>query len=163
MKLPLQFPLFTKENWDEKLQEQLLLWLSRLMQTLQQYKIDLTLDTKETTSPWTPVDGSGAALTFTTLQAAKYTKVGREVHFTWSFTFPVTVNGANALVAGLPYTAEASSFPCSITSDFGTAFYAAVILSTQTIAFYTLANVRILNSALSGKTITINGLYRSTT
>ena len=52
---------------------------------------------------WTPIDGSGASLSFTT-QDARYTKVGRLVTISASITYPVTADASDAAIAGLPFT-----------------------------------------------------------
>jgi hypothetical protein len=57
---------------------------------------------------WTPVDSSGAGLTFTTA-AARYTKIGRTVFIQAQVTFPSTVSAATVLIGGLPFTSSASS------------------------------------------------------
>jgi hypothetical protein len=59
---------------------------------------------------WTPVDGSGVGLVFTTVTGF-YTKVGRLVTCTFGLTFPATVSGANVTIGGLPYTAIGSGPP----------------------------------------------------
>lgn len=51
---------------------------------------------------WTPVDDSGASLTFTTATGL-YTKVGRLVTATFRIIYPSTANGSSALIAGLPF------------------------------------------------------------
>jgi hypothetical protein len=53
---------------------------------------------------WTPIDVSGAALSFT-ITNAQYTKVGRMVTVVADITFPVTANGSNVAIGGLPYPA----------------------------------------------------------
>jgi hypothetical protein len=57
---------------------------------------------------WTPVDSSGAGLTFT-IAAARYTKIGRTVFIQAQITFPSTVSAATVLIGGLPFTSSASS------------------------------------------------------
>lgn len=57
---------------------------------------DATTDTV-----WTPIDGSGAGLTFT-VASARYAKVGKLAIITFRLTYPATASGAAATVAGLP-------------------------------------------------------------
>jgi hypothetical protein len=57
-------------------------------------------DYKEFT--WTPVDSSGAALSFTAV-SAEGTKKGREVSVSAALTYPATANGSVAVVGGLPF------------------------------------------------------------
>jgi hypothetical protein len=52
---------------------------------------------------WTPVDGSGAGLTFTSVQG-RYTKVGNQVTCWGTVTYPTTANGNVAKISGLPFT-----------------------------------------------------------
>ena len=69
---------------------------------------ELLADYEEGT--WTPVDGSGAGLVFTTVTGF-YTKVGRLVTCTFGLTFPATASGADVTIGGLPYTAISSGPP----------------------------------------------------
>lgn len=62
---------------------------------------ELLADYEEGT--WTPTDGSGAGLVFTT-QDARYTKIGRLVTISASITYPVTADASDAIIAGLPFT-----------------------------------------------------------
>ena len=52
---------------------------------------------------WTPTDGSGAALSFTSA-VAKYTKIGKAVFVEFRVTYPSTVSASNAVIASLPFT-----------------------------------------------------------
>ena len=51
---------------------------------------------------WTPTDASGAGLTFTS-PSGEYTKIGRLVHVTAVFTYPVTADGSVPLIGGFPF------------------------------------------------------------
>jgi hypothetical protein len=55
---------------------------------------------------WTPIDQSGAGLTFT-VSSATYTKIGRQVICNLSFSYPVTASAVTAVIGGLPFTAGA--------------------------------------------------------
>jgi hypothetical protein len=61
-----------------------------------------TLDDYEE-GTWTPVDASGAGLTFTTAQS-NYTKIGRVVIASAFVTYPSTANGSTAKIGGFPFT-----------------------------------------------------------
>jgi len=64
---------------------------------------ELLADYEEGT--WTPIDGSGAGLTFTVLaNSAKYTKIGRMVTATFALSYPVTAAAGQAAIGGLPFT-----------------------------------------------------------
>tara|TARA_R110002126_G_scaffold291636_2_gene454656 strand:- start:444 stop:1043 length:600 start_codon:yes stop_codon:yes gene_type:complete len=52
---------------------------------------------------WTPTDGSGASLSFSSANG-KYTKIGRAVFVEFRVTYPSTVSASNAVIAGLPFT-----------------------------------------------------------
>jgi len=52
---------------------------------------------------WTPIDGSGAGLTFTILDA-RYTKIGRQVQCFAQISYPVTASTNDAVIGGLPFT-----------------------------------------------------------
>lgn len=56
---------------------------------------------------WTPVDGSGAGLTFTILSAS-YVKIGHLVYVEWDITYPTTADGAGSRVDGLPFAGPAT-------------------------------------------------------
>ena len=60
-----------------------------------------TLDDYEE-GTWTPVDDSGAGLTFT-LGACTYTKIGRMVTCYAVVTYPVTADASSAKIAGFPF------------------------------------------------------------
>jgi hypothetical protein len=66
-----------------------------------------TLDDYEE-GTWTPIDSSGASLTFA-FASGSYTKVGQLVFVSFQIVYPATANGANALIGGLPFTANAAT------------------------------------------------------
>src|SRR5712672_2296566 len=49
---------------------------------------------------WTPIDLSGASLSFT-VAGASYYQVGKLIVASFRLTFPVTVNGSTAAIGGL--------------------------------------------------------------
>jgi hypothetical protein len=65
-----------------------------------------TLDDYEE-GTWTPVDSSGAGLSFSTA-AGSYVKIGRMVLVQFTFTYPSTSNGAIATIGGLPFIIDNS-------------------------------------------------------
>ena len=87
-----------------------------------------TLDDYEE-GTWTPADGSGAALTFSTA-VGTYVKVGNLVTVAYSVTYPSTADTTDMAVGGLPfapdtnfiyggsqsYTNKAAAFDCSVTT-----------------------------------------------
>jgi hypothetical protein len=92
------------------------------------YNAANTLDDYEE-GTWTPADGSGAGLTFSTA-VGTYTKVGNLVTVAYSVTYPSTVDTTDMAVGGLPfapdvnfrhggsqaYTDKAAAFDCSVTT-----------------------------------------------
>jgi hypothetical protein len=58
--------------------------------------------------PWTPVDNSGAGLVFATAEGT-YVENGGVIHIFGSVTYPVTANGANASIGGLPIGVNAAN------------------------------------------------------
>jgi hypothetical protein len=65
-----------------------------------------TLDDYEE-GTWTPIDSSGAGLSFTSV-SGKYTKIGRMVTVFADLTYPATASGASAVIGGLPFTSSAN-------------------------------------------------------
>jgi len=61
-----------------------------------------TLDDYEE-GTWTPIDASGAGLTFAS-PSGKYTKIGRQVTAWAVLTYPSTADGTNSAIGGLPFT-----------------------------------------------------------
>lgn len=54
-------------------------------------------------TPWTPVDASGAALTFAAGTMGSYIKIGQLVVATFTVNYPATSSNAIAAVAGLQH------------------------------------------------------------
>ena len=52
---------------------------------------------------WTPVDGSGAGLTFS-VAVGTYTKIGRMVFVSYAVTYPATSDTTDMAIGGLPFT-----------------------------------------------------------
>ena len=66
-----------------------------------------TLDDYEE-GTWTPVDGSGAGLTFS-VTSANYRKIGSMVFVNAYLTYPGTGDATGANIAGLPYAAASGN------------------------------------------------------
>jgi hypothetical protein len=66
-----------------------------------------TLDDYEEAT-WTPIDSSGAGLTFA-VALGKYTKIGRQVTAWAAVQYPSTADASNAAIGGLPFTIFASA------------------------------------------------------
>jgi hypothetical protein len=61
-----------------------------------------TLDDYEE-GTWTPIDSSGAGLSFTISGTSTYTKIGQQVICRATLTYPTTASGSNAVIGGLPF------------------------------------------------------------
>ena len=69
---------------------------------------------------WTPVDGSGASLSFSVPKAV-YTKIGNIVTAQAYVIYPATGSVANASISGLPFTSGTNSnAPCALTTSAAT-------------------------------------------
>lgn len=55
-----------------------------------------------TQGTWTPRDASGAGLTLTTNRAT-YVRIGSMIMLDMTLSYPVTANGANAVIDGIPF------------------------------------------------------------
>jgi len=59
---------------------------------------------------WTPVDSSGAGLTFTgTSGNCFYTKIGNQVICVFNLVYPVTVDAAGPVIGGLPFASKSTT------------------------------------------------------
>jgi hypothetical protein len=109
---------------------------------------------------WTPVDASGAGLTFTTANT-QYTRVGNVVTVTGVVTYPATVDVSAALIGGLPFTAKASStgfFPGVNNASLSIVGNVAAGTTTFYLAQPETTNNR-TNALMSGKLFAFSGSY----
>jgi hypothetical protein len=93
---------------------------------------ELLADYEEGT--WTPADGSGDGLTFSSI-TAKYTKVGNQVTVQVKLRYPVTASVNGAAITGLPYVPS---------GDCSGAYYSGVSAGST---YYTGGAMYIANSA----------------
>jgi hypothetical protein len=113
---------------------------------------------------WTPTDGSGAGLTFTTANGA-YTKIGRMVYWQALVVYPVTANASVASIAGLPFSLAvvsgvAGRSGSTITAtDEATLVQSLQIETSNTVRFYKAGFVQNTNLELSGNNIYCAGFY----
>jgi hypothetical protein len=113
-----------------------------------------------TATTWTPTDGSGAGLALT-VNSATYVKIGSLVSVQADITYPVTVNGSNARIAGLPFSSIAALWPLATAGNLTIAFDAVVNASATTFDFFNVSGAHIINSALSTLNVKVNGAYRT--
>lgn len=110
---------------------------------------------------WTPIDASGASLTFTGV-SANYTQIGNMVFAYAELVYPSTANASTALIGGLPVNFVASAYgrQCSVTRT--TASGGLDLLPSQSanqIAPRTLGGATVTNATLSLQQITFICIY----
>ena len=118
---------------------------------------ELLADYEEGT--WTPVDSSGAGLTFTnTSNNCFYTKIGNLVTCGFNVTYPATASVAIVAIGGLPFTSQATTSGIyggafSFT-NVGVSLTSQVDANTQLIYIYIVStSANATNVQLSGKII----------
>lgn len=109
---------------------------------------------------WTPTDGSGATLTLSSVSAS-YTRQGNMVFAGFSLTYPVTVDGSAAIIAGLVVGVPNQSYaqgPAAVWCSGGSiAIIAVPIINTSTFRLVNQATgANVTNANLS--TLSIRGL-----
>jgi hypothetical protein len=110
---------------------------------------------------WTPTDGSGAGLTFTSVSAS-YVKIGLLVFVQFDLTFPVTASGANVVIGGLPYT-SGSVYGSMVTgySNANLAITWGVPNAGTLIAAFTQPGGQFTNAQFSTFRFIVAGCYRA--
>jgi hypothetical protein len=117
-----------------------------------------TLDDYEE-GTWTPVDASGAGLSFTGAAGA-YIKIGKQVSFWGVLTYPATASGANAAVGGLPFTCAVSA-SCIVGYSSETTLRSLLIIAPGTgVTLYVGAGF-ITNATMSGDQLYLSGTYQA--
>lgn len=116
-----------------------------------------------TSGIWTPIDSSGANLTLN-VYGANYFRIGRLVLIIAYIIYPVTANGSQAVIGGLPFLCTKDLvFPqILIRSDatFSGSIIGQINPSTKTLTpLLSSASAAVLNSTLSQHTFTLNGFY----
>jgi len=111
---------------------------------------------------WTPIDASGAGLSFTSTEAF-YTKIGNVVYVSCSVTFPSTASVDSAKFGGLPFTVKDSNQNVSAASIAQTNALQSdnftYVNNTTQIAINTNGNADVTNVTYSTKFINISGFY----
>lgn len=108
-----------------------------------------TLDDYEE-GTWTPIDGSGAGLTFTTV-AGNYTKIGNRIIVDGYGTYPTTSSALSGVVGGFPYATAATGtggVAAARVQNGVEPYLIGTILNTTTAAFIQ-HNGNVANSLLS--------------
>jgi hypothetical protein len=111
---------------------------------------------------WTPTDGSGASLTFTSI-SAEYSVVGNIVLTSATLTYPTTANSASAIIGGLPYATANKGYAVAPDLLYVIGAAAALIVTVEnssTAAIFALASgSAVTNATLSGKTVSFQLAY----
>ena len=116
-----------------------------------------------TPTAWTPVDSSGAGLTFTSA-SGQYVQIGKIIFYTFQLAYPATGSGANALIGGLPQTSAntsgANNVPGCLQTNGAIAAEALVGQNVATITPQIAATaVQFTNTQLSGLFLRGSGWY----
>lgn len=107
---------------------------------------------------WTPADGSGAGLTFSSV-VGTYTKIGNTVRVTATFVYPSNADPSDTLISGLPFTASGNA-PLAFKNTSATVGDSALIVNTTAaVYFYAGSLTRKTNANYSGTIIYISGVY----
>jgi hypothetical protein len=110
---------------------------------------------------WTPVDGSGAGLSFTNTLGT-YTKIGRQVRCNFSVLYPSTANGSTAQIGGLPFTAATLAVGGTNSGPVGYCTFGALNLNGGAGTVFQLstpAGADITNASMSGKALRATYIY----
>jgi hypothetical protein len=124
-----------------------------------------TLDDYEE-GTWTPIDASGAGLTFTYAGGpSRYIKIGRQVTFHGNLSYPATANATPALLGGLPFSAHATMdgsvvyrYPAITGVEPPKTFIRA---SSANIQPYKTSGAQYTNAELSSTTHYFSGFYEA--
>jgi hypothetical protein len=116
---------------------------------------ELLADYEEGT--WTPVDGSGAGLTYSSA-TGYYTKIGRTVTVVFNVTYPATASASAARIGGLPFTAANTgsglSNGCFNINNSGQAIQPSIVINdTNFAALIVAAGISATNAQLTGATL----------
>jgi hypothetical protein len=120
----------------------------------------------EESGTWTPTDGSGASLTFTSA-SGMWTRKGNVVTASFSITYPSTTNGTGALWSGLPFntisTPSASMQGGFLTNNGSTQANVTLDMFSNSAGIHPLTTgaANIANSAFSSVTVRGTVIYQS--
>ena len=122
---------------------------------------ELLADYEEGT--WTPIDSSGASLTFVEADGT-YVKIGSQVFATAHILFPATASAVSIAIGGLPFTSKntfAAMYPANISiTTFATPITGLVNVNTTTVQFYTFGASGVTNGSLSNGIIRFCAVYQ---
>jgi hypothetical protein len=110
---------------------------------------------------WTPTDASGAGLAFT-VTGATYVKHERLVLARAQISYPVTANGSNASIGGLPFTVEDSEATRQgwiSYADNATLRYFLPQKNATTASLYANSGAAMTNAQMSSTSVYVAALY----
>lgn len=110
---------------------------------------------------WTPTDASGAGLTITTF-SVRSSLIGSLQYITGTISYPVTADGSNAKIGGLPVaTLNEAGVGGTFLIYYGTgpALLGLLVAGAQLFAIFTQAGVPVINSTLSGVSLRFQFFY----
>lgn len=110
------------------------------------------------TGTFTLTDGSGASLSISG-GSGTYTRNGNLITFVVSFTYPVTANGSNAKLTGLPYAASALTPLVSADNSGSAVTFIADAAAVTMVPYLVGALTPRTNANLSGKQFYMSGSY----
>jgi len=112
---------------------------------------------------WTPADGSGAGLTFTSSGTPYYTKVGNLVTVQAFIIVPSTSNTNTFTITGLPYNIATNSYGAGSAFNNANLGHHLVYVEPTAGVFYVRDdnNVNLTNANMSGKFVCIGVTYRA--
>lgn len=114
------------------------------------------------TTAWTPADGSGAALSFTSV-SGNYFRFGNVLYAFGRLTYPATVDGTAAKVQGLPITSldapTLGSCVLGFSNNPATLARANVIRNTTTLQFSTVGGGVLTNANMTGAEVIFLCIY----
>jgi hypothetical protein len=111
-----------------------------------------------TTGTWTPIDSSGAVLTFS-IATGTYQKIGKLVLFNGQITYPATASAANALIGGLPFAATTLNFSVDIGAENVVAGLTAIVVASSTTIEFFLNFVLRTNVQMTLANVIFSGFY----
>ena len=110
---------------------------------------------------WTPIDASGAGLTFTGVDG-RYIRVGPLIFAFGEVIYPATVDGSNAKIGGFPFAGSnvGSARAGNISyGNNGAGIYLLMDANSGSAAFYTLLGGAFTNAQLAGATFFFQSFY----
>ena len=113
---------------------------------------------------WTPVDSSGASLTFSSVVGPTYTKIGRIVIVNVELTFPTTSDTNRVSVGGFPFTIASPSAHGGFIRYSNQSDRPHILAnpSSSRMVLYSQAGDLFSNNQLSGKRFDFTVIYHTT-